>query len=216
MTADRDGAETLKARLDALMEQRPGWLQALLARIASQLRGTACAGVLKPGEPMPDFVLPNAAGDLVFSDDLLARGPLVVCFFRGIWCPFCNATLAALQEALPQIAAAGATLVAISPDAGGHAAEAARRFGLGYDVLVDIDNATGLRFGTVFRVPDDYRQALLSFGIDLEQRHGDDAWLLPMPATFVAGPDGILRFVQASGDVTERTEPAQIIALLRA
>lgn len=207
---------TLKERLDNVMTGRADWYQALLAQLAGHLHATAATVVLAAGDKMPDFVIPNAAGELVFSDDLLARGPLVVCFFRGLWCPFCNATLEALQDALPRINAAGATLVAISPDSGEFAATGARRLGLGYDLLVDIDNATGLRFGAVYRVPEEYRQALLSYGIDLSQRHGDDSWLLPLPSTFVAGQNGILRFAQASGDVTQRTEPEQIIALLKA
>ncbi len=206
---------TLTARLDAVMAGRDGWYQALLAELARHLGATACGAVLRAGDPMPDFVLPNAEGELVFSGDLLARGPLVICFFRGDWCPFCNATLRSLEELLPAIEAAGATLVALSPDAAGHAAETTRALGLGYDVLTDIDNATGLRFGAVYRVPESYRAALLSYGIDLAQRHGDADWLLPLPATFIAGPDGILRHAQASGDVTVRTEPEAILAMLR-
>ncbi len=205
----------LKARLDAVMAGRADWYRALLAEVAEHLRATACEVVLRVGDPMPDFVLPNAEGELVFSDDLLARGPLVLCFFRGGWCPFCATTLQSLQEVLPEIEAAGATLVALSPDAAGHAAEAKRELGLGYELLTDIDNATGLRFGAVYRVPEAYRAALLSFGIDLEQRHGDASWLLPLPATFIVGQDGILRHAQASGDVTDRTEPEAILGLLR-
>jgi peroxiredoxin len=212
MTAPDD---TLHSRLSALMSQRPDWYQAVLATVAEQLGRTACDVVLRAGMPMPDFVLPNAEGELVFSDDLLARGPLVVCFFRGAWCPFCNATLAALQEVLPAIVAAGATLVALTPDSFGHAFEIKRTLGLGFEVLTDLGSATGLRFGAVYRVPQAYCAALLRFGIDLEQRHGDDAWLLPLPATFVVGRDGILRHAHASGDVTDRTEPAAILRLLR-
>ena len=98
----------LKRRLVALFEVRPAWYTDLLTRIATRLNRTAVEGVLAAGNGMPDFVLPNAEGDLVFSDDLLAQGPLVVSFFRGGWCPFCSATLKALQEVLPDIVAQGA------------------------------------------------------------------------------------------------------------
>lgn len=205
---------TLKARLDAVMAKRADWYQALLAELAARLRDTACQVVLRPGDPMPDFVLPNAEGELVFSDDLLARGPLVICFFRGSWCPFCNATLQALQEVQPAIVAAGGTLVALTPDLTEHVIETKMRLKLTFELLSDVDNATGLLFGAVYRVPQAYRDALLSYGIDLEQRHGDTDWLLPLPSTFVAGTDGVLRYTQASGDVTERMEPATILKLL--
>jgi len=116
---------------------------------------------------------------------------------------------------LPEIEAAGATLVAMTPETTGRTADTKRQLGLGFEVLSDVDCAIALRFGTAYRVPDSYRAALLSFGIDLEQRHGDDWWLLPMPAIFVVGQDGILRYAKASGDITDRTEPDAIVQLLR-
>jgi peroxiredoxin len=207
---------TLKARLDAIMLQRADWYQLLLAELAKRLTTTACEVALRPGDTMPDFVLPNAEGELVFSDDLLESGPLVIAFYRGGWCPFCNATLAALQEVLPQIEATGATLVVLSPDTGEYVAALKHRLGLGFQVLSDVDNATGLRFGAVYRVPDDYRAALLSYGMDLQHRQGDGAWLLPLPSTFVVGQDGSILHAKASGDVTDRTEPDTILTLLRA
>ena len=207
---------TLKERLDAVMAGRADWYRALLAEVAAQLRDTACDVVLRAGDPMPDFVLPNAEGELVFSDELLARGPLVLTFYRGDWCPFCRTTLQTLQETLPSIEAVGATLAVLSPDTGDHVACAKRDLGLGCEVLSDADNATALRFGAAYRVPNAYREALLSYGIDLSQRHGDADWLLPLPATFIAGQDGILRFAKASGDVTDRAEPEIILDQLRA
>ena len=164
---------------------------------------------------MPDFVLPNAEGELVFSDELLARGPLVICFFRGDWCPFCKATLEALQETVPDIEAAGGTLIAVAPETAGYAMEIKLKLGLSFEVLSDVDHATGLRFGVVYKAPEAYRAALLSYDIDLEQRHGGDAWLLPLPATFIVGQDGLLRYAQASGDVANRTEPDTILEQLR-
>ncbi len=205
----------LKRKLDAMLAVRPAWYRDLLARIASRLNSTAREGALRCGDRMPHFVLPNADGELVFSDDLLAKGPLVICFFRGGWCPFCSATLQALQEILPDIIAQGASLIAISPDTAGHGRATQQSLGLQYDVLSDVDNATGLRFGVVYRVPDEYWSALLSFGIDLARRHGDQSHLQPMPAAFIADTAGVLRYAHVSGDVTDRCEPAAIAGLLR-
>jgi peroxiredoxin len=205
----------LKRRLAALFEVRPAWYTDLLTRIAARLNRTAVEGVLSAGTSMPDFVLPNAEGELVFSDDLLAQGPLVVTFFRGGWCPFCSATLKALQEVLPDILVQGATLVAISPDTAGHVRATKQSLGLQFELLSDVDNAVALRFGVVYPVPNEYSMALLSFGIDLTQRLGAGAHLLPMPAAFISDADGCLRYAYASGAVTDRTEPAAIVALLR-
>jgi len=206
----------LRRHLSDILASRPDWYRALLATIAERLRVTACEGVIRPGEPMPDFVLPNAEGDLVFSDEMLARGPLVVCFVRGDWCPFCRTNLTALEEALPDIEAAGATLVALMPDTAGHATRAKSALDLHYQVLSDVDNAVGLRFGAVYRVPDEYRDALLSFGIDLGKRHGAETCMLPLPATIIVDAGGIVRSVHVSGDVTDRAEPRDVVACLRA
>lgn len=204
----------LTGKLQELLRVRATWYRDLLARIAERLDRTARHGVLRAGDRMPDFVLPNAEGELVFSDALLAQGPLVVCFFRGGWCPFCNATLAAMQEIQPELEAVGARLVAITPDTAGHVHATKQTLGLDYELLSDVDSAVGLRFGLVYRASDEYWRALLSFGIDLEQRHGDELHFLPMPAVFVTDAGGLLHYAHASGDVTDRTEPAAIAALL--
>jgi peroxiredoxin len=164
---------------------------------------------------MPAFVLPDTEGGLVASGELLAHGPLVVCFFRGGWCPFCNATLAALEQARPEITAAGGTVVALSPDTASYNTETKRRLGLGFALLSDIDCAVGLQFGTVFLVPDAYLAVLKASGIDLVRRHGDDWHLLPMPATFIVDRSGAIRFAHVSGDITDRSEPADIALLVR-
>lgn len=205
----------LKQRLQAMMAIRPAGYRAMLDDLAGRLRRSALPGVLKPGDTMPAFVLPTTAGDLVSSDDLLARGPLVVCFFRGGWCPFCRTTMSALADLLPAIEAAGANLVAIAPDGGELAFGNARDLGLRYPVLCDIDGATAMEFGVLHRLPDGLRDDLLRGGIDVSRWHGDDAGLLPMPATFVAGRDGVLRFAHASGDITDRPEPEDVVRLLR-
>ena len=205
----------LRQRLAALMAMRPASYQTLTADIATRLKQSALDGVLKPGDAMPDFVLPDAAGTLVFSDDLLARGPLVVVFFRGDWCPFCRMMLVALTDILPDIAAMGASLVALTPDTGDYANAAGRELGLRFPVLSDVDSATALAFGTNYVVPDAMRQVQEANGLDLAVRHSDGAWFLPMPATFIADRSGILRFCYASGDVTDRLEPEELLAALR-
>jgi peroxiredoxin len=206
---------SLRQLLGAMMTERPAHYRAMLDELAARLRKTALEGVLKAGDAMPDFVLPTTDGDLVFAGDLLARGPLVIVFFRGGWCPFCKATLMALNDVLPEIEAAGASLIALLPDTGDRAVATSRALALHYPVLSDVDGATAMEFGVLHRIPDALRAFMLASGVDLEQWQGDSSWLLPMPATFVADRNGILRFAYASGDITDRVEPAAIVALLR-
>ena len=207
---------TLRQTLLSLLEEEDDWYRDLLRTIAGHLNQTARQGALSAGDMMPDFILPNAEGNLVFSDDLLQRGPLVVCFFRGGWCPFCRSTLSALEAARTEIEAAGARLVAVSPATAGGNTETKRDLGLGFDVLSDVDCAVGLQFGTVYRVTEAYRQALESYDIDLVRQHGSSDLLLPMPAAFVVDRTGRIVAAHVSGDVTDRYEPADLAARLRA
>lgn len=168
------------------------------------------------GDPMPGFLLPNAEGKLVDSDDLLARGPVVVTFFRGDWCPYCSMTLDALETALPEIRSAGGTLVAMTPETGGRALTMKRKHDLNYEVLVDVDLAVAMNFGVVFRAPPEYRKLLARAGVDLAERSGNPAWLLPVPATFLVGRNGSIRRAWVNVDFTERAEPTEVVAALRA
>jgi peroxiredoxin len=173
------------------------------------------ARALKAGDRAPAFLLPNAEGALIASEDLLAAGPLVVSFFRGGWCPYCDLTMRAMQEAWPAMRAAGASFAAIWPETGGAALRVKRERGLTFEFLVDVDHAVAMQFGIVFRVPDLYRERLLGQGIDLDERQGHPGWLLPLPATYLIAPDGLIRYAFVDGDFTVRAEPDEIVARIR-
>jgi len=179
-------------------------------------RAEAADRALKVGDTIPSFMLPNAEGHIVFSDDLLRRGPLVVNFFRGNWCPYCRRTLEVLETALPNITATGGQLVALTPDTGSHLAATKRNHGLTYEVLSDVDGAVGLQFGVLFRAPDPYRELLAGRGVDLPARHGNEGWFIPMPATFVVDQQAVIRYAFVDVDFTRRAEPADIVGILRA
>ena len=170
---------------------------------------------LKPGDAIPAFLLPDAEGRLVASDDLLARGSLVINFFRGNWCPYCRQTLKALEAALPEIEAAGGQLVALTPDTGHHLADTKRVHRLSYEILSDVDGTVGLQFGVLFRAPAAYREVLASYGIDLAERHGNDGGFIPLPATYVVDREGIVRYAFVDIDFTRRAEPAAVVAALK-
>ena len=207
----------LTQRLAALRDAEfQGEVRAAYAAFVAMLdRAEITAHVLAPGMPMPDFLLPNAEGRLVSSGDLLHSGPLVVVFFRGDWCPFCMMVLSALEEALPELHAVGATLAALTPDTGGRALRAKQSHGLHYEVLSDVDNEVAMQFGVVVNPPESYRALLAGAGIDLAERHGNPGGFIPLPATFLVGQDGVIRSAWIDLDVTRRVEPAAIIDTVR-
>ncbi|HUN46985.1 MAG TPA: peroxiredoxin-like family protein [Stellaceae bacterium] len=201
-----------KIRAQAVKEERIRVAyEAIIGRLS---RSEAASRALKVGDAMPSFMLPNAEGHLVFSDELLKRGPLVVNFFRGNWCPYCRRTMEALETALPRIVAAGGQLVALTPDTGGHLAATKRGQGLSYDVLSDVDGAVGLQFGVLFRTPEPYRALLVGAGIDLAARHGNEGWFIPMPATYVIDQTGVVRYAFVNADFTRRAEPDEVVSVL--
>ena len=177
--------------------------------------GQVAAQAIKPGDTMPGFLLPNAEGRLIDSPGLLARGPLVVTFFRGGWCPYCSATLEALEAVLPELSRTGGTLVAMTPETGGRALAMKRDRGLHYEVLVDVDLAVAMAFGIVFRTPPLYMELLRRHGVDLAERSGNSGWLLPVPAAFLVGQDGVVRRSWVNVDFTQRAEPTEILAALK-
>jgi peroxiredoxin len=177
--------------------------------------GQVAAQALSPGDRMPAFLLPSAEGRLIDSAELLESGPLVVTFFRGNWCPYCAATLQALEAILPDLTQSGATLVAMTPETGGRALSGKRDRNLNYEILVDVDLAVGMAFGIVFRVPPLYATLLRRGGIDLAERTGNPFWFLPVPATFLISPDGIIQNAWVNIDFTQRAEPQDILQALR-
>ena len=204
-------------RLDELRNQRSNIADvhaAYLAMVAELRRTPFLDHALRVGDAFPDFLLPNAEGRLAARDDLLRQGALVVTFFRGTWCPYCAIQLAALEEALPDIAATGANLVAITPETGGRAAQAKARHGAHYEILVDVDHGLGTACGVLFRLPAPYRRLLERSGIDLTERQGHEGWFLPVPATFLVDRAGVVRWAFMDVDFTRRAEPDDILGAL--
>lgn len=161
------------------------------------------------------FSLPDQNGKLVSSADLLARAPLIISFFRGRWCPFCIAELEAWRDALPQVKAAGATLVAISPQKVQHNAFTADQHKLAFPVLSDSGNQVAKQFGIAYRVPEEQEQLYRRSFVNLPHLNGDESWELPLAATYVIAPDGAIKSALIQADYRERAEPATVIASLR-
>lgn len=169
----------------------------------------------KAGDTAPEFTLLDPDGKPVLSRELLARGPLVVSFYRGVWCPYCNMELQALQEALPSFRELGANLVAISPQNPVNSRKSVRTNGLGFPILSDPGNATAAAFGLRFTLPDYLIELYKSLKNDLTAFNGDTSWTLPMPGRFVIGQDRVIRYAEVNPDYTQRPEPADMLPVLR-
>jgi peroxiredoxin len=207
--------KTLADELAAIREKSSARGREVYDRLVKQLTESgAMAGALKEGAVFPDFQLASADGRFVRRADVLAHGPAVFSFYRGAWCPYCSAELNALAEIAPQIRSAGATLVAITPEAGGVALRTKVDRGLEFEILCDLDNTLALECGLMFPVPDDIRAAYLERGIDFVRTYGNEAWLLPTPATYVVGRDAVVAMAYVNPDFRHRLEPSEIVKAL--
>ncbi len=169
----------------------------------------------KVGDPAPEFALPDGSAEIVRSADLLARGPLVVSFYRGVWCPYCNTELQALEAFLPQIEEFGGSLVAISPQSAANSRKSARQNGLTFPILSDQGNEVAAAFGLRYHLPDYLIELYKQLGNDLPLINGEPSWTLPIPARYVIGQDGVIRYANVSPDYTLRPEPEDMLPALR-
>ena len=170
---------------------------------------------LKEGDKIPAFTLPNPKNERVSSDIMLSKGPLVINFYRGAWCPYCNLELRAYQEVLPEIIDLGAQLVAISPNLPDNSLSSIEKHSLTFEVLSDIGNKISRQFGLVFTLDAQLQPLYKQFGIDIPASNGDESYELPIPATYVVNPDGIIKLAFVDADYTKRLDPNEEIETLR-
>ena len=168
------------------------------------------------GDIAPDFALPNVSGGQTRLSELLANGPVVISFYRGGWCPFCNLEFKALHDKLPEIKALGATLVGISPETLAVSKQTVLDHQLEFEVLSDEANHVARDYGLVMVVDEAIRPHYEQWGIDIPAANGDDTFELPVPATYVIDRDGVIRAAHVDKDYTRRMEPADIITALKA
>jgi len=210
----------LQGKLDALKFEfdnhlAPKAAVEALHRSVDELIASGAEGrALKVGDIAPEFTLPDADGNHVSSSVLLAQGPLVVSFYRGIWCPYCNLELSALEEVRKEIEARGASLVAISEQTAPNSRRSQRQNGLGFPILGDHAGEIAARFGVRWTLPDYLRDTHKALGADLSVFNGEDSWTLPMPARFVIAPDRKIVYAEVNADYTRRPEPSAIFPIL--
>ena len=167
------------------------------------------------GDQAIDFSLPNVHGQDVNLTQALAKGPVVLNIYRGGWCPYCNLELNALQQALPDIEATGAQLIAVAPQLPEKSIESAEKHKLAFEVLSDVGNKVSREYGLVFTLPESLRPIYEMFGLDIPGYNGDDSFELPMPATYVIRQDGVIAHAFVDADYTQRMEPSDIVDVLK-
>lgn len=168
----------------------------------------------KQGEALASFTLSNQLGETRSLEQLLEQGPLVITFYRGGWCPYCNLELKAYQDVLPELKQAGANLVAITPELPDQSLSTAEKNALQFEVLSDPQSRYAKELGLVFSLPEELRPIYLSFGIDVEAHNGEGQFDLPLAATFVVAQDKTIISAFVDADYTKRQEPSEIVALL--
>jgi peroxiredoxin len=190
--------------------------QAAVDRMVERLKTyNAGEAAPKPGEPMPPFALPDENGRLVSLDSLLATGPVAVTFHRGHWCPYCRISTRALSEAQDKIKEEGAKIVAIMPEREQFAAAFKSDAGLHYPILTDMDNGYALSLNLAIWVGDELEQMMAAGGRDLPRYQGNEAWFLPIPATFVLASDGIITSRFVDPDYRRRMTVKDLLEALR-
>jgi peroxiredoxin len=191
-----------------------GLLKALLSPIGQLIASGTADKAFKEGAQVPDFTLPDARGNMVRLSPLLTQGPVVITFYRGAWCPYCHLVLRAYQQALPQLEAWGASLVAISPQTPDYSFLIAEKMKLTFIVLSDVGNQVARQFGLVFTIDEAVRGAHKQVDSNLPMFNGNDSWELPMAGTFLVDQSGIVRLAFVDPDFRHRLDPAAIIARL--
>ena len=189
-------------------------VEAMHRATAELKKSGASERALKVGARAPGFELQDSQGEPVSSEKLLAQGPLIVSFYRGVWCPYCNMELKALERTLDQYKAAGANLVAISPQTRSNSRKSVTTNNVTFPILNDLNNKTAKEFGLVFTMPDYLREVYKLASIDLAVFNDDPSWTLPMPSRYVIGPDSEILYADVNPDYTRRPEPKELLSAL--
>jgi len=212
---DMDGTlrEQLEAYAAAGREIFPAYGEAVDRLVTRLHENGGGENAPRPGDSMPLFMLPDEAGRLITLGSLIAKGPVAVMFFRGHWCPYCRLNVRAVTQAMDRITAMDAQVVAIMPELQEYAEKFKTESGAPFPVLTDLDNGYALSLNLAIWLGTEI-QRVLSYQ-DLASYHGNDGWVLPIPATFVVGRDGLVKARFVDPDFRKRMEIDDLLVALR-
>ena len=208
--------EIFAERRELIAKYVPAATLELHARVVADLKAQGLAtNSLGAGAKAPAFTLPDHDGRPISSAQLLGRGRLVLCFFRGRWDPFCCGQMEAMNRILPEIEQAGASLVAISPQTVKQSFFMVDQHRLRFPLLSDSENRVACQYRLVYRVPGEQREIYRRAFVNLPFINGTESWELPIPGTYILDRDGSVLFASANEDYTQRPEPAKILERLQ-
>ncbi len=214
-TDTRSLQDIFAERKELIAKYVPPDIQGVHLRVIAELKEKQLSEhILTVGAKAPPFKLPDHNGKQISSTDLLTKGRLVICFFRGRWCPFCVGQMEAMNLLFPQIEQAGASLVAISPQTVQQSFFMADQHKLRFPLLSDAGNQVARQFGLVYRLPDDQQAIYRRSFVNLPFANGENSWELPIPATFIIDRDGTILYASSDEDYTRRPEPQEILRQL--
>lgn len=193
----------------------PAEVQEKMQNALEELEASSAEKGLKKGEKAPNFNLPNATGETIELYEQLKQGPVVLTFYRGNWCPFCNMELRAYQQILGEIHEQGAELIAISPQTPDQSMSIQEKHDLEYIVLSDESNEVANQFNLVYQLPEYLIETYKEIGLRVDQHNGDDTWTLPVSATYIIQTDGTIEFEYTKSDYKDRYEPSDVLEELK-
>jgi len=207
--------EQLKAKYEEIKKNAPNEVAIFDADTESFISSGDAPQGLQVGDQLASFELPNQLGQTISLDELQVDSNIVISFYRGGWCPYCNIELCVLQQALPEFKSHGARLIAISPQLPDESMSTAEKNELSFPVLSDAGNKVAREFGLVFTLSEQLRPLYESFNIDLPATNGDKSFELPIPATFIIDSDGVVKGAFVNADHKQRMDPSDIINVLK-
>ena len=205
----------LQQLADGSAKRHPGAAQDIMKRAIDKLKETPIlAQAFKTGDRLPPISLPNATGTTVDLQELLRKSRLVITFYRGGWCPYCNLELRAYQSALNEIQAKGAQLIAISPELPDNALTTQEKNELSFEVLSDINSEAAHKLNLIYSLPDELVTLYTKFGIDLDHSQGNTDNTLPIAATYIVEQDGRISYHFLEEDYKLRADPEEVLKRL--
>ncbi|QHE52605.1 peroxiredoxin-like family protein [Pontibacillus sp. HMF3514] len=196
-------------------EATPEDIQKKMGNAIEELESSEDGEGLRNGEKAPNFKLSDAKGETVELYEQLKQGPVVLTFYRGGWCPYCNMELRAYQQIINEIHEAGAELMAVSPETPDHSLTTQEKNELEYYVLSDIGNKVAKEYNLIYQLPDYLVDVYKEKGLQVDKHNGDDSWTLPVSATYIIDTDGTITFEYTKSDYKDRVEPSEVLEKLK-